>query len=75
MEFKIKLNNTNDVRDFVHICEKHIGAVTVNSEKYIVDGKSIMGIFSLDLSNPISVKFETDVSKFIINELKKYCIE
>lgn len=75
MEFKIKLNNTNDVRNFVHICEKHIGSVIVNSEKYIVDGKSIMGIFSLDLSNPISVKFETDVSKSIINELKKYCIE
>lgn len=75
MEFKIKLNDTNDVRNFVHICEKHIGAVTVNSEKYIVDGKSIMGVFSLDLTNPIMVKFENEVSKNIIDELNNYCIE
>ena len=52
---KIKLNNVNDVKEFVNramMCKFDIDLV---SGRYVIDAKSIMGIFSLDLSKPINL--------------------
>ena len=52
---KIKLNNVNDVKEFVNramMCEFDIDLI---SGRYIIDAKSIMGILSLDLSKPINL--------------------
>ena len=51
--FKIMLSSINDVKDFVNIVSRYDFDVDLTSGRYVVDAKSIMGIFSLDLSKPI----------------------
>ena len=53
--FKIKLSTINDVRDFVSAVTAYDGEADLSGGRYVVDAKSIMGIFSLDLSEPISL--------------------
>ena len=55
---EIFLHKINDVRSFVNIVSKFEGDVSLYSGRYIVDAKSIMGIFSLDLSKPIKLEIE-----------------
>ena len=52
---KIRLSTIVDVRDFVNAVVAFRGDVDLTSGRYVVDGKSIMGIFSLDLLNPIEM--------------------
>ncbi len=52
---KIMLSTIVDVRDFVNAVVAYGGEIDLASGRYIVDGKSIMGIFSLDLLNPIEM--------------------
>ncbi|MFA9381983.1 MAG: HPr family phosphocarrier protein [Acetanaerobacterium sp.] len=70
----IMLNTINDVKDFVAVVNKYDFDVDLISGRYAVDAKSIMGIFSLDLSKPIALQghcdncteFDADIEKFII---------
>ncbi len=68
-EVKIKLNSILDVKEFVRIVSTFDCDVDLVSERYLIDGKSIMGIFSLDLSNPITMVVRTEDEK-IYNEVK-----
>ena len=52
---KIMLSTIVDVRDFVNAVVSFGGDVDLSSGRYVVDGKSIMGIFSLDLLSPIDI--------------------
>ncbi|MBP8988883.1 MAG: HPr family phosphocarrier protein [Clostridia bacterium] len=56
MKFKIHLKSINDVKEFVRIVNDFSYDIDLASGRYIVDAKSIMGIFSLDLSKPIDVE-------------------
>lgn len=47
---KISLSSVEDVKEFVNLTGKMQGDATIRSGKYVIDAKSIMGIFSLDLS-------------------------
>ena len=51
--FNISLNSINNVKNFVNTVNKYDFDVDLTSGRYVVDAKSIMGIFSLDLSKPI----------------------
>lgn len=65
---KIKLNTINDVKDFVETCEKYKGcSVEVKQGRWIVDGKSILGIFSLNLTEmlDVTVNYENEESRNI----------
>jgi len=53
--FTILLKSINDVKEFVRIVNEFSYDVDLSSGRYIVDAKSIMGIFSLDLTKPIQV--------------------
>ncbi len=58
--FDILLNSINDIKAFVNIVNKYEFDVDLTSGRYVVDAKSIMGIFSLDLSKPIKVDIHSD---------------
>ena len=58
--FTIMLNTINDVKDFVNIVSKYDFDVDLISGRYAIDAKSIMGIFSLDLSKPIDLNIHAD---------------
>ena len=70
--FNIMLASINDVKDFVNIVNKYNFDVDLTSGRYIVDAKSIMGIFSLDLASPIKVDIHTDEPSPIFDELKPF---
>ena len=55
LETVVMLNSQKDVQNFVNLCSSSMCEVDMLSGRYVIDGKSIMGIFSLDLSKPITV--------------------
>lgn len=70
----ISLASINDVKSFVNIVSKYDFDVDLISGRYVVDAKSIMGIFSLDLSKPIDVEVMTEDCDAFIDEIKPFTI-
>ena len=73
--FDLLLSSINDVKDFVNIVSKYDLDVDLTSGRYVVDAKSIMGIFSLDLSKPIKVEVHSDDCDKFMEELDKFIIK
>ena len=71
----IRLSTIADVRDFVNIVTSYNGDIDLSSGRYVVDGKSIMGIFSLDLLSPIKLTAHSDDTDKLFASLKPYIIE
>lgn len=71
--FKVKLDIDN-IKKFLVEVMKIDSDVSLVSGKYVVNAKSIMGIFSLDLSNPVDVVLEEtaeDECEALYNRLKE----
>lgn len=60
----IKMNSVTDVMNFVKEASKIEGDVTVLKGRYIIDGKSIMGVMSIDMSTGMTVEYPTDAVNF-----------
>ena len=71
----VRLSTIADVRDFVNIVAKSDVDIDLKSGRYIVDGKSIMGIFSLDLLSPIELTAHTDNAEELFAELDRFIIK
>ncbi|MCI5910045.1 MAG: HPr family phosphocarrier protein [Oscillospiraceae bacterium] len=69
-ETKIFLKEIDDVKEFVKIVMLVKYDVDLVSGRYAVDAKSIMGIFSLDLSKPITLHAHTDDAEDLFAQLK-----
>ena len=69
----INLGSIDKVKSFVNDITKFDSDFDLVSGRYVVDAKSIMGIFSLDLSKPIDLNIhsETDLDE-ILSVLEKY---
>jgi phosphotransferase system HPr-like phosphotransfer protein len=72
MELIIKLQSIEDVRNFVNIVAKYPLDMDLSSGRYIVDAKSIMGIFSLDLMAPIKLTIHGDNNAALLEDIKPY---
>ncbi len=72
---KIRLSTIADVRDFVNIVAKSDIDVDLQSGRYIVDGKSIMGIFSLDLLSPITLTAQSDETEELFAAIDRFIIK
>lgn len=72
--FNVLINSIDDVKNFVNIVNRYSFDIDLISGRYIVDAKSIMGIFSLDLSKPIKVEIHSDDAGKIVEELKPYIL-
>ena len=73
--FNIMLHSINDVKSFVNSVNKYDFDVDLTSGRYVVDAKSIMGIFSLDLSKPIKVEVYTEDPGTFMDEMKPFIID
>ena len=73
-EVYIKLQTINDVRKLVSVVEKYPFSVDLSEGRYLVDAKSLMGIFSLDLLQPIKLIAEKDDPNLFV-ELKDIFVE
>lgn len=72
--FFIILKSIQDVKEFVRIVNEFSYDIDLSSGRYIVDAKSIMGIFSLDLSQPISVDVYGDDVAELRERLKEFSV-
>ena len=75
-EFKISLCTIDRVKDFCRITSAIKPDMDIIVGRYIIDAKSIMGIFSLDLSKPIDLNIhaENQDADNIIELLKPYLV-
>lgn len=73
---QISLNSIDKVKSFVNEITKYDNDFDLVSGRYVIDAKSIMGIFSLDLSKPIDLNIhaESDVEA-ILSTLSPYIID
>ncbi len=53
--FKITLSSINEVKSFVNAACSQMCDIDIISGRYVIDAKSIMGIFSIDLTKPVTV--------------------
>ena len=73
---KISLNSINKVKAFVNEITKFDTDFDLVSGRYVIDAKSIMGIFSLDLSKPIDLNVHANDSlEAILAVLAPYIVE
>ncbi|HHV60343.1 MAG TPA: HPr family phosphocarrier protein [Clostridiaceae bacterium] len=68
----ILLKTINDVKDFVNIASKYDFEIDLSSGRYVVDAKSIMGIFSLDLSKPIKVEVAAENADKLFKDIERF---
>ncbi len=72
---QISLNSIDKVKSFVNDITRFDNDFDLVSGRYVIDAKSIMGIFSLDLSKPIDLNVHaTDDLDTIMEALKPYIV-
>ena len=74
---QINLNSIEKVKSFVNEITKFDAEFDLVSGRYVIDAKSIMGIFSLDISKPIDLNIHTDSDaelKEILDAIKAYLV-
>jgi phosphotransferase system HPr-like phosphotransfer protein len=59
-KFTVNLSESVKIKSFVNVISKYAFDIDLRSGRYVVDAKSILGIFSLDLSQPIELEIYTD---------------
>lgn len=72
---QISLNSIEKVKSFVNDVTRFDSDFDLVSGRYVIDAKSIMGIFSLDLSKPINLNIHADDDAAILEVLKAYIVE
>ena len=73
--FFIKLKQISDVQDFVKIATSTPYPIDLHSGRYIVDGNSLLGIYSLDFTQKIEVVAHTDDASALKAALAKLIID
>ena len=71
---QVSLTMTSQVTAFVGIVQKYPYDIDLKHGKYVVDAKSLLGIFSLDLSKPVTVEIHSDDCADLLKELKQFTV-
>lgn len=74
-EFRVQLNTIDRVKRFVKICDNYEEDIDLGSGRYVIDAKSIMGIFSFDLTKPLNIRIHSnndDVVRRFNEEMSEY---
>ena len=66
------LNTTESVKSFVNIISQFDFDMDLRCGRYVVDAKSILGIFSLDLNRPVVLEVHTEDCDELIKSIAKY---
>ena len=71
----IKLSFAEEVKTFVNIVNRYPFDMDLRAGRHVVDAKSILGIFSLDLSKPITLEVYEDNCDDLMEEIKSFIID
>lgn len=76
---KIRLNMVSDINIFVRVCSQYYeGNISVQQDWQVVNAKSLLGMYSLDLTKPIEVTIHTtdeEIKREFYNYLAKWKVE
>ncbi|HIV61837.1 MAG TPA: HPr family phosphocarrier protein [Candidatus Butyricicoccus avistercoris] len=67
----ISLKEVNDITNFVNLLTTYDYEVDLVSGRYIVNAKSLLGIYSLDLSKPVKLVIYSDECDELLAKLKE----
>ena len=70
----IHLSLAENVKDFVNIVSKYPYDIDLRSGRHVVDAKSILGIFSLDLNKPITMAVYENDCDDLLAEIKPFIV-
>lgn len=70
----VKLTLAGDVKAFVAALNRYPYDMDLHSGRHVVDAKSILGIFSLDLTKPITLKIYADQCDDLLEEIKPFIV-
>ncbi len=70
----IKLSFAEEVKTFVNIVNRYPYDMDLRAGRHVVDAKSILGIFSLDLSRPISLEVYADSCDDLEKDIEQFKI-
>lgn len=70
MKIKVLLNKVEYVKEIVNELHTFASDINVYSRSYVIDAKSLLGLFSLDLSKPVEIEILSD-DKYEIEEFEK----
>lgn len=68
----IMLSSIEAVKKFVTLTNSFDFPINLTTDKYKIDAKSIMGVFSLDLSKPVDIEVESDHADDFIAQLQQF---
>lgn len=66
---------TDRVKNFVSLVNRYNYDMDLSSGRYVVDAKSILGIFSIDLSKPILMTIYSDDCDDLLKALEPYIVK
>lgn len=68
----ILLSSIEAVKNFVTLTNSYSFPINLATDKYKIDAKSIMGIFSLDLSKPLKIEVDSNEADDFIRQLQQF---
>lgn len=71
---KISLNTAEKVREFINVASKLDCDLDLVSGRKVIDGKSMMGIFTLDLTKPIEMNINAKEAEYILKKFESFII-
>ena len=71
----VRLSSIEDIRSFVSAVITFDYEIDLCSGRYVIDAKSIMGIFSLDLMSPIELVAHTDDADELVEKLAAFIVK
>lgn len=72
LTLQVKLDTIELVKSFSSLMNTYDGECDLTSGRYVVDAKSIMGVFSLDLAKPLKLHLHNGISPKLMAALKPY---
>lgn len=75
IQIKISLNKISDISKFSSLASKCKDDVLVKSDRFVVNAKSLMALYSLDLTKPLKVEFYGNVPYDVAEEMKKFIVD
>jgi len=74
VERKVRISTIDDVKQFVNTVMRYGYDADLVSGRYAVDAKSIMGLFSLDLSGELTLKIHSDDPGDLLADIAKFIV-
>lgn len=71
---QVRLSLVENVNAFVNIVGRYPFDMDLRAGRHVVDAKSILGIFSLDLSKPITLEIYSDDCDALLSEIKPFLV-